>query len=372
MVNHIGITNFKSIKSLELDTSRINLFIGKPNVGKSNLLEALSFFDNYENKDLRIENTRNLFYDQDVKNTISIKINNSHQFIDFKSNRFRSVSLSEQALNSKIAELKLDFRANKEAAAKIESISEVLSELQSKELFSDTFINKLDEVIKLGLVCEGEINSDGKFTKYKPNFVKHDFIIKKYIFNNTIHSKNLSRNNDYLHLAHPYGENIFDLLKNDRSLLTEISSFFEEYGYSLIIDFVSNEAEIQKMIGNIGYKIPYSLIADTLQRMVFYIAAIRSNENTTILLEEPENHSFPPYIRDIAFEIINSSNQFFIATHSPYLLNTLIAEADSKDLSINIVSLKNYKTVVKTISEKEVSEISNYGIDAFFNLNNFE
>jgi hypothetical protein len=44
-IEHIEIRNFKSIQSLELGGfKRINLFIGKPNVGKSNILEALSGF----------------------------------------------------------------------------------------------------------------------------------------------------------------------------------------------------------------------------------------------------------------------------------------------------------------------------------------
>ncbi|HEX9956575.1 MAG TPA: AAA family ATPase, partial [Fibrella sp.] len=37
----VEIKNFKSIKDLRLDCKRVNIFIGKPNVGKSNILEAL-------------------------------------------------------------------------------------------------------------------------------------------------------------------------------------------------------------------------------------------------------------------------------------------------------------------------------------------
>ncbi|MDO9040336.1 MAG: AAA family ATPase, partial [Bacteroidota bacterium] len=45
LIDHISISNFKSIRNLKLDgLSRINLFIGKPNVGKSNILEALGVF----------------------------------------------------------------------------------------------------------------------------------------------------------------------------------------------------------------------------------------------------------------------------------------------------------------------------------------
>ena len=67
IIKKLRIQNFKSIKDLELDCSRINVFIGKPNVGKSNILEALSLFGVHHTdgilKDLiRFEFLDNLFY----------------------------------------------------------------------------------------------------------------------------------------------------------------------------------------------------------------------------------------------------------------------------------------------------------------------
>ena len=41
-INTLEIKNFKSIKDLKLDCKQVNLFIGEPNVGKSNILEALA------------------------------------------------------------------------------------------------------------------------------------------------------------------------------------------------------------------------------------------------------------------------------------------------------------------------------------------
>lgn len=53
MINALTIENFKSIKTLELKPKRINLFVGKPNAGKSNILEALSLFSIPQQGDLR-------------------------------------------------------------------------------------------------------------------------------------------------------------------------------------------------------------------------------------------------------------------------------------------------------------------------------
>ena len=44
MINTLEINRFKSIKSLTLDCRKINLFIGEPNTGKSNILEALGLW----------------------------------------------------------------------------------------------------------------------------------------------------------------------------------------------------------------------------------------------------------------------------------------------------------------------------------------
>ena len=43
MITTFDIKGFKSVKAIHLDCKRINLFIGEPNTGKSNILEALGF-----------------------------------------------------------------------------------------------------------------------------------------------------------------------------------------------------------------------------------------------------------------------------------------------------------------------------------------
>ena len=44
MIANLQIKNFKSIKQLDLDCNKINLFIGEPNTGKSNIFETLGLF----------------------------------------------------------------------------------------------------------------------------------------------------------------------------------------------------------------------------------------------------------------------------------------------------------------------------------------
>ena len=41
-ITTLRIQNFKSIKDVEMKPRRVNILIGEPNVGKSNILEAMS------------------------------------------------------------------------------------------------------------------------------------------------------------------------------------------------------------------------------------------------------------------------------------------------------------------------------------------
>jgi AAA15 family ATPase/GTPase len=42
MLTNVQIQNFKSVPDLRFDAKRVNLFIGEPNTGKTNILEALA------------------------------------------------------------------------------------------------------------------------------------------------------------------------------------------------------------------------------------------------------------------------------------------------------------------------------------------
>lgn len=75
----IHIKNYKSIKNLEFQPRKINLFIGDPNAGKSNIIESLSLlaettFTTQETlkKVVRFENLGNLFYDFNISSPIQL------------------------------------------------------------------------------------------------------------------------------------------------------------------------------------------------------------------------------------------------------------------------------------------------------------
>jgi hypothetical protein len=84
---------------------------------------------------------------------------------------------------------------------------------------------------------------------------------------------------------------------------------------------------------------------------------------------------FPPYISKFTADVMydKNGNQFFINTHSPFVINDLMENLKNNDLSIYVVGYKkdNGETVVRRLSEMELHEIYQYGIDLYLNLENF-
>ena len=71
-------------------------------------------------------------------------------------------------------------------------------------------------------------------------------------------------------------------------LKEELRTIFNDYGLKYVFDTNSQEIKVmkEKKPGEI-FLIPFHSIADTLQRMIFYKAAIESNSESALVFEEP-------------------------------------------------------------------------------------
>jgi AAA15 family ATPase/GTPase len=331
-IEHIHITNFKSMRDLEVEgCRRINLLIGYPNVGKSNLLEALSLFSV---PFLRREESLNRF----------IRAESQREFF-------------HNALHTKCS---VDVNMKEDAVLTVNGLTLKLNVQTDK--------------------YDAEFKIDEKLCMATTRLYDFDTSVKRYIFASDKPYRGVSSRE----LLPPYGENISEVLANDikgegdatplSSVIRWMDDEFAKIGLEYILDMSAHCIRVQRRLDGVKvFQQPYSSIADTLQRIIFYKTAIASNENSVLLFEEPEAHAFPPYIKTITQDIINSaSNQFFIATHSPVILNDFIEYADvRKEVAIYLLSLKDGQTAVKRLSDGEVDEVYNYGEDLFFNIEKF-
>ncbi len=366
-ITNLEIKNFKSIKEAKFDCKRINVFIGEPNVGKSNILEALSLFvsptcalDIPILKDyIRYEKTSNLFYDNDRKNTISVKTNIGVVYLRFHLNSINAYDITIGP-DDNLPEI---FK-NSEAI----NLNEIIKTFDNyRDSIKDT-TNRLPKVMPFyHSFREGENFTSA--ANYRNFDLSYSVAIKRYIF------KSLSKlTSPYtLFLRPPYGDNLVSILESNPTLFDEVSAFFTNYGLDLLLDTVESSLSVQKRVKNRVYKVPFSLSADTLQRIIFHLAAIETNDKSILLFEEPEAHSYPPYISLLAEKMIESkNNQFFITTHSPYILTPFIEQCSHDDVAIFVCTYENYETKIKELSSEEVTNIMETGIDLFYNLPAFE
>ncbi len=321
-IDNIEIKNFKSIRYAEIkDCKRINVFIGYPNVGKSNILEALSTIQyckmpkEIDLKDLfRFEDAAELFFEANVAQDGIVSYNN----------------------------LKSIF---------IKFVDKNLVQMLTAEYHPDS----------TSIVSASEENAFDLIDIFKYDFKQ---------------GGNNKGSHSYKHLQSPFGDNLFLMLRENIELRKSFNEILDAYGLRLLIDKTSNSLKLIKSIDSDSiFQLSYKLLADTLQRLFFYQTAVATNRDSVLLFEEPEAHMFPPYITKFTTDIIfdENNNQYFISTHSPFVLNDLMEDLDKEDLAIYVVGYKKEtgETVVRRITNEEISEIYQYGIDLFFNLENF-
>lgn len=378
-IKFLRIQNFKSIKDVTLHPRRVNLIIGEPNVGKSNLLEAMTLLGGitYEQTEkfmgsfIRYEEPRQLFYDNLVGNTIKVetgrdvavllfeKEDKLFQYVYCDLNFYqelagqvvgspinRVIGKAEHYMMRNLLHGKLDMRNSNNVAP--EHLT--YTEFDLKTIFGP-----------------GTDRIKEPFYDIRPQSLAYSF------------SRNAGTNQDSgsNRLNPPHGSNLIEVIQTNSGLRQEIAAMFERYGQKLQLRLDERRLEIIKDQDGIIYSYPYSSVADTLQRIIFYLAAIESNDDAVLLFEEPEAHSFPVYVSKLGRRIVESrNNQFFIDTHSPYLITEILEtmltdEAQAGELAMFAAYYEDHQTKVHQLSDEEIRSIRNDGIDVFYNMKRF-
>jgi predicted ATPase len=301
----------------------VNLFIGGPNAGKSNILETLGLLSSTIYRDhkkfVRFESPSNLFYDDVLDNPIEIKgthISPEKQSEDFK--------------------FEFAFKAN-------------------------AFEGRLWRPSGQWPILSGDYQ-----TIYSTSSMSCFSYIKSYRYSDRTDFPSLQA--DFL--WPPDGENLFSLIKAKTSMRDLLIDLLSAFGLKPMLRVKEQKIELTKQLGELLITYPYGTASDTVKRMIFYLAAIESNKNSTIVLEEPESKTFPFYTKDLAERIgRDQSNQYFISTHNPYFLETVTQKTKSEELAVFVTYMKNYETKVRPLNMDEISALLD--TEPFFNLDQF-
>ena len=381
-IKFLRIQNFKSIKDVTLHPRRVNLIIGEPNVGKSNLLEAMTLLGGitYEQTEkfmgsfIRYEEPRQLFYDNLVGNTIKVETDKEDCLVGFRGSKSKFAFLLNLKSRRQTRVIMGTMYGGGEAEDYEKSIV-VKSGSQSNSnnnssLFRQSKGSVYTEFDKYGFYG---IDDESRTFNAPRAYVKN-VSIRPYSFrkNSPI---NQETGNTFLNPSN--GDNLIEVIQTYPQLRQEIGKMFEHYGQKLQLRMDERRLETIKDQDGIIYSYPYSSVADTLQRIIFYLAAIESNDDAVLLFEEPEAHSFPVYVSKLGRRIVESTNnQFFIDTHSPYLitevLETMLTDDEQAgELAMFAAYYEDHQTKVHQLSDEEIRSIRNDGIDVFYNMKRF-
>ncbi len=312
MIQKLSIRNFKSIRELDLDCRRVNVFIGEPNAGKTNILEAMALTcaEALQNTKAvcRVSKTSDLFWDQNPENQISLEMD------DF------------------------GFRTIKRDGAYVFTV------IQGKKSGLEGRWNE-------------EVNGNVRNTQSKCRY---------YLFSD------LQNNwDDAGHsLSPPFGSNIARLLYSDKIARQSAGKFFTGSGLKLTVDYSARKLTLVKEEDDVLVTFPYSSASETLRRMIFYHLALETNRDQVLVFDEPEAHAFPPFTKTLAERIAldDRGNQFFLTTHSPYMLDSLLSKTPASDLNVVLCRMENFETKAYPLNQEQIDQIKEWSMDAFFNF----
>jgi len=334
MITALGIDRFKSIRSLALQCKKVNVFIGAPDTGKTNILEALHFicclgWGLGVGPSLRLRGDLGfepLFYRQFLDEPIQIRLQSGPPFL------FPSAPPDILVTASIIGEQRL----------------------------LDVKTGHRNQVVNLGFSSAGR-------------FVDLDWV-RSYIYSR---SEDWSYSTAGLHGAEvitPHsGSNLIYIARHKKEVHEFLLEMVSSLNMKLMFDSPQKAYRLLEVRGEEFLAYNLDLLSDTAKRLFFYKAILLTCQNAALVLDEPDVFAFPPYPKALGEMIADDeTNQFFLTTHNPYFLTSLVSKTLTENIAVFICHRdSNGDTVVKLLSAHDLSRVLDFGSSVFFNLDEF-
>lgn len=323
MIKRLVIENFKTVKSLDLPCKRYNLFIGDTNTGKTNVLEALTLVGQanirglkgqphrLDKRVVRYGQLNDIFPGRDVTHPVVMKTDRTELVVGYKGERFHF-------------------------------------------MYTDHNGNHASYTVA----------ADGGVEQFSTNAGDLDSFFRRYQYDPDVRFGP----HWFTHLAPPDGNNLSSLLISNMGLADEVSEILAAKDLAFDVNpdtyVISLRHERSKRV---AVQLPYNSLSETIKRYIFLYVALRTNQNSVLLLDEPEQNTFPFYTKHIAELMAREpSNQYFITTHNQYLLQAIIEKAPAEEVQVLATYRKDGHTHVRAVPMPEVLDMLQY--DLFLNL----
>ena len=340
LLKGIGFSGYRSIGEkpvLLYPFSKINLFIGPNNVGKSNILKLI--YNRYNNG-IKLKSFDFHKYDKSI---------NIHDYYPFEESELRRIFSGYNIF---------EYRSPKYSSI----VGNAINRLLKSDLFHYSEIEKLfwdGEDVKsndlLPYVKSIDSNELRDFTLNFANSCDNGYSIESKVLNtliiiNSLKSKIKSqRKKEYKALYIKATRDLYDHSKNtflDNTIISELGSIVNRGAGDVHLQDIENNLNtfVSELIGeDVSLKVPQSLdtininynknktgkslysldqLGSGIHEIIYFALVATLNTGALICIDEPEIHMHPRLQRKfIDYISQNTDNQYFIATHSSAFIN---------------------------------------------------
>jgi AAA15 family ATPase/GTPase len=326
MIRNLAIKRYKSVRDVELECKRINIFVGPPDTGKTNILEALGLWCAEFWAEIshwaRVVQAPELFNDLDIQRPIEI------------------------SCDDWVLRVSQDEKNSQQFVATSYKQPVDLKRPHKQRVFNSYLVNNHQKV----------------------DTAPPDISVKFYCFN-----RNILLNSSALGALEPVtGRNLPAVLLSNKALRQQVGKLAPE-GFQIQISPHENKVSFARDADGLLISYPYSALSETMRRLIFHTMVLETNKDSTIVLDEPEAHTFPVYTKLMAERMArySPSLQFFLTTHSPFMLLSLIENTPADELSVVYCRMENFETKAYPLKEEQLSQILDWDVDSFFNFDKF-
>lgn len=337
---NIEIKNFRGIDHLKVDDfSRVNVFLGQNNSGKSSVLEALLLLMGMSNPDLPLslnksrtrsfriaylQETRYQFYNLDLNNIPEFS---SEQFDGLKRHlQMRLLHVDDEAKGDGLLNGQSFVSDPVRVPNTIEMLFDITNSQGTKHFRSSLSVNHADATSRQEPAKE---------------YVEKNYAV---LFSSDLLSSNLT--ND-----------LSELFK--RKQKNQILSYLQLFDSRInAIDILNNDVYIG--YSDVREMLPVSMSGDGLRRYLNIVAGSANPMNTAILIDEIDNglhYSAYKKLWEAIFALATTTNkQVFVTTHSKetlYYLNEMLEEIPDYQNELRLYTIE--RTLKKGLQAYKLS-----------------
>ena len=380
-MRHLIIRNFGPIRSADLELGQINVIIGMQSSGKSCVLKTACYCAWVE-KRLELSQKANgfeagsAFIDLMADYYKMTGYIQSNTYIAYETNHVKfSYNHSDRLFQMKWKPGHWNWRrpkvsyipADRNLVAAIPGWSSLSLDGNMIDFMADwdrarRYVKKEDDILNLGLsyVYDSDSNVDSlKLENGNSLTVKESSSGVQSLLPLFVHMDYLT-SGQYEDVNRTFSYEQREERKNLLSMIYRKVNKSDQHPFSLYGTLT---------LDGVDYVFSDKTRADNFQKMVHDFT---KTDHSEVFLEEPEDNLFPPtqcqLVNWMTEQVKLHNDMLFVASHSPYVLNQFIKNAP-KGLTIFFTyPIEGSQYGVRQLSDDEVSEIYDNGVDMFFNF----